>query len=200
MKCSPTDLKDYIFEELSAEGRAQVDRHLAACQTCREEMERLRMTQTALASMREEELPRRIAFVSDKVFEPKWWQLIWNSGPRLGFASALLVAGAIIAHGILSRPVAGPQPVAQTANVSFDQAAFDARVAEEVSRKLPAAVEQVVQQHDEKLLKHISDVEKRMDLERRADLTTYQENVSYLKKILDYNTKQLARVEGGRVE
>jgi hypothetical protein len=200
MNCSPIELKDYIFEELSAERRAEVDAHLAACPRCREEMDRLRMTQTALASMREEELPRRIAFVSDKVFEPKWWQVVWNSGPRLGFASALLLAAAIFAHGILSRPAAVPQPAAQTVNAGFDQAAFDARVAEEVSRKLPGAVEQIVRQHDDKILKHVSEVEKRMDLERRADLTTYQENVSYLKKVLDYNTKELARVEGGRVE
>ncbi len=70
MKCSQFDLKDYVFGELSAVQRKAVDQHIASCATCREELERLTVTQAALATMRDEDPPRRIAFVSDKVFEP----------------------------------------------------------------------------------------------------------------------------------
>ena len=80
-------------------------------------------------------LPRRIAFVSDKVFEPKWWQVWLSSGPRMGFASAALLAGAIVFHGAMQpKPVAGPAPVA------FDQARFEQRISEEVAKALPVAL------------------------------------------------------------
>jgi hypothetical protein len=198
MNCSPFDLKDYVFDELTAADRSQVDRHLAGCAGCREEMERLRLTQSALAALREEELPRRIAFVSDKVFEPAWWQSLWNSGPRLGFASALMLAASIFAHGLMYRPAAGPAQV-QTAS-AIDRTAFEARVSEEVSRRMPAAMEQAVSRQNASLSKQIGDLEKRMSFERRADMLAFQEDVSYLKKRLDHTTIELARAEGGKVE
>ena len=54
----------------------------------REELELLQATRTALQALPQEEAPRRIAFVSDKIFEPRWWQRIWQSGPAMGFASS----------------------------------------------------------------------------------------------------------------
>ena len=196
MSCSPSDLKDNFFGELSPVERGRVEQHVASCPGCREELERLRLTRAALATLGEEEPPRRIAFVSDKVFEPKWWQVLWNSGPRLGFASALLVAIAIFAHGLMVRPVAPPaQRVA-----AIDQAAFEARVAEEVAKRLPAAVEQAVARNNERVMKLVADSEKRMAFERRADLVAFEEQVEYFKKRLDTATIQLARAEGGQVQ
>ena len=52
--------------------------------SCREELARLRLTLDALSTLREEEMPRRIAFVSDKVFEPRWWQSVPASVVRGG--------------------------------------------------------------------------------------------------------------------
>ena len=43
------------------------------------------VTLDALSTLREEEIPRRIAFVSDKVFEPRWWQKLFL---RPSFAAA----------------------------------------------------------------------------------------------------------------
>jgi anti-sigma factor RsiW len=99
MNCSQFDLKGYVLGELTAAERSGVEGHLKACRTCGEEMERLRLTSTALASLGDEELPRRIAFVPDGVFEPKSWARWWNSGPRLGFASAAMLSLAILVHG-----------------------------------------------------------------------------------------------------
>ena len=70
MSCSPFDLRDYFLKELTDPQQRQVEAHVKNLPACREEMERLRMTEAALFSLRDEEIPQRIAFVSDKIFEP----------------------------------------------------------------------------------------------------------------------------------
>ena len=56
--------------------------------------------QTALFSLREEEIPQRIGFVSDQIFEPSpWrrgWAAFWGSAARLGFASAAMLSVALV--------------------------------------------------------------------------------------------------------
>ena len=107
MTCSPHDLRDYFFEELKAEERRQVDEHLHGCARCREELAKLRVTQQALLQLKDEEIPRRIAFVSDKVFEPsraaRWWTALSVRVPRLVFSLALLLA-VFFAGAWASRP------------------------------------------------------------------------------------------------
>lgn len=191
MNCAPFDLKDYLFGELSGEARREVEQHLAACESCREEYERLRLTQSALAALRDEEPPRRIAFVSDKIFEPRWWHRLWRSGPQLGFASALALAAAIVAHGYLVRPQPAPAPAVSAQNM-------EERVAEEVARRLPAAVEKAMAERDARLLRQVADLEAKMNFERRAEIVAFQEQVNYLKKRLDVATIQFARAEGVR--
>jgi anti-sigma factor RsiW len=102
MSCSQFDLKAYFLGEPGAAGRGAVEEHLKACTACREELDRLRLTGAALASVPDEEMPHRIAFVSDKIFEPRGWARFWNSAPRLGFASAAMLSAAIILHGFIS--------------------------------------------------------------------------------------------------
>ncbi len=92
MPCCPFDLRDYHLEELNAGQRRQVESHVAVCGACREELRRLRLTRQALLRLPEEEMPRRLAFVSDKVFEPAWYARWWAALPRLGFALAVLAA------------------------------------------------------------------------------------------------------------
>ncbi len=95
MNCSPFDLRDYFFEELGQAEKRQVEAHVRECNGCREELDRMRSTQQSLLRLKEEEMPRRIAFVSDKVFEPSWLARWW---PRLALAAAsglvMFVAGA----------------------------------------------------------------------------------------------------------
>ena len=99
MSCSPFDLRDYFLKELVPEERVQVDGHLKGCLGCREELDRLQLTEAALFSLRDEEIPQRIAFVSDKIFEPspmrRWFDAFWGSTARLGFASAALLSCSI---------------------------------------------------------------------------------------------------------
>ena len=96
MNCCPFDLRDYWFEELGSAEKRQVEAHLEGCAGCREELERLRVTGRALLALKDEEMPRRIAFVSDKVFEPspvaRWWAAFSLRAPRLALSTALLLA------------------------------------------------------------------------------------------------------------
>jgi len=74
MSCPPIDLKDYLLNELADPERRKLEVHIKTCPACREELDRLRLTEAALFSLREEEIPQRIAFVSDPVFEPSRWR------------------------------------------------------------------------------------------------------------------------------
>lgn len=89
MSNAPHDLRDYVLEELTPQQRAEVERFLTTSVEAREEVERLKLTRQALLSLPEEEPPRRIAFVSDKVFEPsptrRLWQSFWQGAPRTAF-------------------------------------------------------------------------------------------------------------------
>lgn len=155
MSCSPFDLKDYFFEELGGAERKEVEAHVHACQSCREELNRLRLTGTTLLSLREEETPRRIAFVSDQIFEPspwrRWWNGFWNTPARLGFGSAALLSAALVVFA-LARP-APVQPVrlvqapavqpARTAQ-AFSDAAIQARIDQAADRAVAARTKQLV--------------------------------------------------------
>jgi anti-sigma factor RsiW len=94
---SKPDWKAYVLREMSADTARQAEAHLATCSICHEEVATLRLTLDTLSTLREEEIPRRIAFVSDKVFEPRWWQRVFSPT----FAAGALVAIAILVHGSL---------------------------------------------------------------------------------------------------
>jgi anti-sigma factor RsiW len=99
---SKPDWKAYVLRELGQDAHRQAEAHLAACSICHEEVATLRLTLDTLSTLREEEMPRRIAFVSDKVFEPRWWQRGFNKtlfSPT--FAAGVLVAIAILIHGFI---------------------------------------------------------------------------------------------------
>ena len=108
MNCSPFELRDYFFAELSPAERREVESHLNACAACREELAGLRSTQTALLRLPDEEMPRRIAFVSDKIFEPsraaRWWAGFSLGAPKLAFSLALLLA-VFFGGAWISKPV-----------------------------------------------------------------------------------------------
>jgi anti-sigma factor RsiW len=106
------DVKAYAVGEMNAEDKRQAAAHVEGCEACREELAGLQATLGSLAMLRDEEAPRRIAFVSDKVFEPRWWQRL---NPT--FASACVLAAAILFHGFTSQ---GPDPAEIQARI--DQA------------------------------------------------------------------------------
>jgi hypothetical protein len=179
MSCSTFDLKAYFLGELPEGERRVVEGHLADCQDCQEELDRLRLTETALLTVRDEEIPQRIAFVSDKVFEPRWWQALWNSGPRLAFASAAMLSMAILVYTFVRpAPSIAPAPV--------DTARIEALVQQEVGQRLEAAIAKAVAEtearQESKTAELVAAVEKRFELERKADLLAMQENFEVLQK------------------
>jgi hypothetical protein len=121
MSCSPFDLRDFFLKELPLPQALQVEDHVRGCPACAEELDRLRLTEAALMSLREEEMPRRIAFVPDPALEPAGWKrawaAFWNSGPRLGFASTAMLSVALIIFAV-TRPAQAPAPPVQTAPIS----------------------------------------------------------------------------------
>ena len=133
-ECKP-DWKAYVLGELGPEDRRQYEECAAACLACREELATLRVTIDALANLRQEEIPRRIAFVSDKVFEPSWWQRASRDFLRPSFAAGAVIAAAILIHAFVRPPAAPLPPQADTAAV---EARIEARITAEVSQRMEA--------------------------------------------------------------
>ena len=110
MSCEKYDWKAYALGELAANERREAEGHAATCEGCRGELAHVRLTIDTLSALREEEVPRRIAFVSDKVFEPRWWDVFLKPS----FAAAMVLAAAILMHGYLVRPPAVDEATIQT--------------------------------------------------------------------------------------
>jgi anti-sigma factor RsiW len=174
MSCSSVDLKAYFLGELKSAERAGVEKHLAACTGCREEMNRLDATRAALVALADEEPPQRIAFVSDKIFEPRWFERIWQSGPVMGFASAALLAVAILVHAY-ARPEVTPVNTAQLEQRIEQQ--VSARVGAEVTK----AVAAVEARQDERIAQAVATTEKRFDAQYRGALADARQAADYYR-------------------
>ncbi|MBV8845398.1 MAG: hypothetical protein JO307_21525 [Bryobacterales bacterium] len=144
MSCESYDLKAYALGELDRPARRDAESHAATCGSCREEMAALRLTLDSLSTLREEEIPRRIAFVSDKVFQPRWWQRLFNPN----FAAACVIAAAILVHAF-ARPSENP--------AALNQAVVQAQIDAAVNK----AVAQVEARHAEETEMIFSEYDKR---------------------------------------
>jgi anti-sigma factor RsiW len=184
MNCSSEDLKAYFLGELSSRDKAPVEDHVRACRNCSEELERLKLTHTALLALEEEEVPRRISFVSDKVFEPRWYETIWRSGPAMGFASAVILAAAILVHGFTVQGFA--RPAAAPATPAVDTAQIEQRIEREVGARLNTVVQKAVSDAEAKQAAEFTKVldasEARFETRRKADLATIQQAAEYYEK------------------
>jgi anti-sigma factor RsiW len=176
MSCSTEDLKAYVVGEATRQEKAVVEDHVRGCQSCREELDRLNLTRSALASLEDEEIPRRIAFVSDRVFEPRWWQTMWHSGPVMGFASAALLAAAILAHAFVVHPVA------------VDTAQIEKRIEGQLNARVQAAVSEAQAKQSAEFAKVLDATEHHFETQRQADLANFLQAD-------EYRQKQMARLE-----
>jgi len=164
MSCSPFDLRDYLLKELTNPQQHQLETHIKSCDACREELERLRATEIALFSLRDEEIPQRIAFISDKIFEPspfrRWLSAFWGSTARLGFASAamLSVALAYSAWRHVPAPATGPATVPPVA------VAAQSLTPEQIDQRIQQAV-----------TKAVADVETRSAEQNRVQLAEFRQ-------------------------
>lgn len=184
MSCPEFDWKAYVLDELTPGDRTRAREHAAVCPRCCEELERLQLAWGLLRAAPEEEMPRRLAFVSDKVFEPNWWQRFWASAPRLGFASAAMLSIAILVSAYL-RPVPAPAP----ADPRPDRAQVAALVEQEVSRRLPGLVQAAVDDANRRSAERTRDLlataERRLEFEHRAEMLAVQDNLTILRRQLN---------------
>ena len=138
MSCESYDWKSYALGEMDSSGRREAEAHAAVCPNCREELATLRLTLDTLSTLREEEIPRRIAFVSDQIFEPRWYQRFGRSLWSPNFAAACVIAGAILVHAF-ARPASNDQIQAQVeAAVTKAVANVEAENADHIDRVVRA--------------------------------------------------------------
>ena len=160
MSCSPFDLRDYFLKELPESKQRQVEAHVRNCQPCLEEMDRLRLTEAALFALREEEIPQRIGFVSDPVFEPspwrRWWAALWGSTARLAFASAAMLSIAILVAAL--RPVE-QQIAVRPGPPQIVKAVSDTEIQSRIDTAVAKAVAQVDARQTEKTKQLVADLE-----------------------------------------
>ena len=179
---SRPDWKAYTLGEMDASARREAEAHAAACAACQEEAAGLRITLDAMAVLKEEELPRRIAFVSDKIFEPNWWQRFTRSFAQPSFAAAGVIAVAILVHAFV-RPAGAPvSPAAQV-----DVAALEVQVAARVAAQIEERVAQKMQaEMTAAVAKAVADTEKRDDQRTATLLATterrYADAADFLNK------------------
>ena len=166
------DWKAFVLDDMPAGERREAEMHAAQCGACQEEWSSLRVTLDAMASLREEDAPRRIAFVSDKVFEPRWWQVF----SRPAFSGLALVAAAILAHGFLQAPSQNmaPQP---------DVAAIEARISQRVQQQMSVRMDAVVTEAVNNAVKQTREQDDRRTTSLLATAERrYVETADYLNK------------------
>ena len=196
MSCSPFDLRDYFLKELPDSERRQVEAHVRNCQPCLEELDRLRLTEAALFALREEEIPQRIGFVSDQVFEPspwrRWWAGLWGSTARLAFASAAMLSVAILVSAL--RPVEqiavrpGPPQIVKAVSETEIQSRIDTAVAQ--------AMAQVDARQTEKTKQLVADLESTRQrlLWAASEFDLYQKRAKTVQVLASYGPP---RVDNG---
>ena len=165
-------LRDFAFDELPQDERRAMEQHLATCGACVTELDQLRLTASALRTLPDREIPQRIAFVSDRVFEPSAWRRFWNSGARLGFASACVLAAALVVSAWHYRPAAEVHTVVQTASASPEQ----------INAAVAKAVAQVRAEDTQMIQAAVQTSERKRDAEYRNQMIVIEDNFERLQK------------------
>jgi len=174
------DWKAYMLGEMDANARQEAEGHAAACSDCQDELAQLRVTLDTMATLRDEELPRRIAFVSDKVFEPRWYQKMFL---RPSFAAAALIAAAILVHAFM-RPAALPS----SATAQVDTRAIEARVTAQVTERLESEMATAV---NTAVTKAVAETVKRDDQRTAMLLAATEKRYS---DAADFLNRQVTRI------
>lgn len=194
MSCDRIDLKAYQWGEASPAEAAKVEQHTALCAACRLELDRLELTQKLLQAMPAEEMPQRIAFVSDKIFEPSWWQKWLRPNPAWGLASALMLVSAV-GLNMLYRPA--PLVVKQASGVSMQE--VSARMEVEMARRVDAAVKQAMSESEARQAKLLKATLERAELDHKAELLQVREEIEVMGKRVNTMRVMTARADVGEV-
>lgn len=157
------DLKAFVLGEAGPAEQEEIRLHLAACDMCRLESERLGVTTTALRMLPDEEIPVHIRFVSDKVFEP-WWRR-WHLSPGWAFASFLLAVVLIVDAPRFTGHVVAP------ASAQMSAAQIEKRIDEAVNARVKAevalAADRIEQRNDQRTLAMLADFRRKSQTDRQ---------------------------------
>jgi hypothetical protein len=183
MSCSPFDLRDYFFGELAEKDRRQVEAHSKTCVGCCEELQRLESTQAVLLTVRDEEIPQRIGFVSDRVYEPsplrRWWLAFWGSAPRLGFASAAMLSAAIVVSA-MHRPV--PPPAAPVVDVAGLQMKLQSDFSRQLNEAVTRAVADSDARHAQRTAELLASATRRFEAQSESDREVFAQRIAIMEK------------------
>jgi hypothetical protein len=186
------ELRDYALDELPPgesgdNARRALEQHIATCSDCATELDRLRMTTAALRILPDREIPQRIAFVSDKVFEPRWFESswfgsswfgrLWNSGTRLMFVSACVLSIALVVSSY--ERAAAPSAAHPSATPAHDA---NADVQKQIEDAVGKAVAEVRDQDTRMMNAALEAAERKHEQEHRALMVAVQENLDLLQK------------------
>ena len=193
-----TELTDFVLGELAEADRPGVESLLARDPEAALEVERLQTAVAMLRSVPDEEPPRRIAFVSDKVFEPRWYQRWRQQAGGLAVASAMLSA-AILGHGVLMRPVptAAAPAVAQVRTPALDEDEITRRVDQAVAKAVAATQAENLAEQKRLVSVALQEAEKNFALEREADRAAVVATMDTLRKQMNRMAYLASNQTGG---
>ena len=198
MSCSPFDLRDYFFGELPEADRRQADLHIKNCASCREELAALRTTQAMLLTSPDEEIPRRIGFVSDRVYEPslvrRWWSAFWGSAPRLGFASAAMLSVALLVSAMHRPAPVVTAPPAPAVDVAKLQADFERKMNEAIVKAVAASDAR----HDQETAKLLAVASQRFAAQMEAQRRSVDYSAELMAKYAARDVRAAYFMDGSR--
>jgi len=179
MSCTDFDVRDYFLGELAEADRVRTARHLEGCPACSGSLDELHHLRFALESVPDQEPPQRIGFVSDKIFEPsrtrRMWNSFWNSGPRLGFASAALLSASLVSFSL--RPAPEVRFVEKLTPVSITPAP-----AVDIKRLVAKAVAETEARQQKRTEALLAASERKHQQDQRAFVQTVAESFTNMQK------------------
>jgi hypothetical protein len=196
----PYDPRDYLFDELTPGERAEMERFLETSSEARAELEQLQLTQRALLSLPDEAPPQRIAFVSDKVFEPSLLARVGRwlraDGPGLAFGTSLALA-------VLFAGIGWTEPRVSSTDAGWELA-FGATPAEPALAPQPVALGQEeiraivvealargAEEDREALVKLVAEQAEQSRRQWRSELDAAQSDIESGLRIVNANYEQL---------
>jgi hypothetical protein len=196
----PYEIEDYVLEELGAAERAEMEAWLAGSAEGRAEAERLRLTVSALRALPDEEPARRIAFVSDKIFEPSAWARLrrWFAleAPRLALGTAALLA-VVFAGAWATQPRVSAGPEGWTLSFGASPAGEAAPSGGLDEARLRAVVAEALSARDAEVREALAEAVEtravRSEAKFAAELRAVQQDLDSSLRIVNGNYEQIYR-------
>lgn len=190
------DLRELVFgDELARTPEAELQA-INERPESQAELNRLLELRETLLSLADEEPPRRTVLVSETAGAP-WWKRVLSPGsPGWGFAGALALAAAVLAHGYLARSVErnsaalaleSPRIAATAATPAVPgEEAIDARIEDAVERRLAREIHAVKaelrKEYQGETRRLVAAAEERMEQRRENEMFQMREAVAFIQK------------------